>query len=637
MSAVSKINAPVGAVLFCLAAPGLALAQSAPPPDTPVSEFVVTATRIPTKLDQVASSISLITDQDIQDNQWRTLPDVLQDQPGLNVVQTGGPGGQTSVFIRGANSNHTKVIIDGIDANDPSSGLFDFGRLTTADLARVEVLRGAASSLYGSDALGGVVNIVTREGAGPPRLDASIEGGSFDTLNETGSVRGSQGPFSYAANISHFYAGATPITPLGLLTPGERRNDDSYDNLTASGKFGYVLAKDASLHFVIRYTDDDLKFTGDNFDNYPSTPDASRSDQTSRQLFTRAEGRFGLANGAFENVIGFGYTDYSTTTVSPDQPGSSLAAGNRTKFDYQGTLTLDPRAILVFGAEDNQDRLLASPIDAADGYKAGYLELQARPATGLSLAASVRYDVDDLAGGKTTYRIAPTYVIAATGTQLKGSYGTGFKAPTLTQLFVSFPSFDFFANPDLKPETSEGYDVGFEQPLAHGNLRLGATWFHTVITNLIDTNAEFTSYANIGRATTYGVESFVSARFSRRLSARVDYTYTHARDDIADTDLLRRPRTKLSASTTWRATDRLSITASTLYVGAWMDVARDSLLSQVKASPYSVVNIAGSYDVGHGVTLFARVDNLLDRHYQNPSGFDKPGIGAYGGVRVSLR
>ena len=636
--------APTGVFLLALAGSAAVRADAAPPPDTPAAPLVVTATRIPTPLDSVASSISLITDQQIDDHQWRTLPSALAEAPGLNLVQTGGPGGLTSVFIRGANANHTKVVIDGIDVNDPSEGAFDFGQVTTADLARVEILRGPQSSLYGSDALGGVINLVTREGKGPARFTASLEGGSFDTLNETASVSGSTSRLSYTANIAHNFSGDTPVTPLGLLAPGEARIGDRYDNLTAGTKLRLTVSRDVSLGLVLRYTDADLRTTGTNFNTYPdpAIPDAAQTVQKTRQLFTRLDGRFTLLNGALQNVLGAGYTDYRTRIQSPDAgfglPAPVIANGDRLKLDYQGTLALGGGNVLVLGAENSEDRLLANADRRNPGLadRAGYAELQARPLAGLTVAASVRYDDNDRFGGKTTFRIAPTYLVAATGTQLRATYGTGFKAPTLSQLFVSYPDFFFFANPNLKAETSEAYDVGFEQPLAAGRLRFGATWFHSVIRNLIETSADFTTYANIGRATTYGVESFAALAVGRNLSLRGDYTYTIARDDIASQALLRRPRHKASLSATWRPTQRLSVSSTFLYVGDRVDANRDFSVPRLVASPFATVNLAAAYELGKGVTLFARVDNLLDRRYQEPTGFDKPGIGAFGGVRVLL-
>ena len=638
----SSFAGPGGAALLVLATPGWLRAAESPPVDTLLSALVITATRIPTALDQVASSLTLITDADILAAQQRTLPDVLAEVPGLSVVQTGGPGGQTSVFIRGANANHTKVLIDGIDADDPSVGAFDFGQTLTTDLARVEVLRGPQSSLYGSDALGGVIALVTREGNGPPRLTATLEGGSFATLNESGSLSGSTKGLSYAVTVQHALSGDTPVTPLELLAPGEKRIGDRYDNLTLSTKLGLAVSKAFSLGLVVRYLGADLRTTGENYDLYPSPniPDAAQTDQKSRQLFTRGEARLSLFDGALRNALGVGYTDYHTTIQAPDDgygtPPPTLADGDRFKVDYLGTVTLSPRHTLLLGAEADLDRLLGPNGGPSKGARAGFVELQSRPVEGLSVAASVRYDDDDRFGGQATWRIAPTWTIAGAGTQLKATYGTGFKAPTLTQLFVSYPAYDFFANPDLKPETSTGYDVGFEQPLAEGRARIGATWFHNAIRNLITDNADYSSYANLGRATTYGVESFASASLSARLKLRADYSWIVARDDIAHQDLLRRPRHKASLAANWRPTDRLTLTGSVLYVGSWIDGNRDFSIPRLNAGSHATVNLAGDYALPHGVTLFARVNNLLDGRYQDPVGFDRPGIGAFGGVKVTL-
>jgi vitamin B12 transporter len=644
MVGLAKSAAPSGLVLAALGWTVLARAAEGPPPDTPVGPVIIVATRTPTPIDEVASSVTLVTGQDIDDHQWRMLPDVLAQAPGLNLVQTGGPGGLSSVFIRGANSNHTKVVIDGIDANDPSEGAFDFGQVSTADLARVEVLRGPQSSLYGSDALGGVVNLVTREGRGAPKVTASLEGGAFDTLNETASVTGSSARLSYSASLVHLFSGDTPVTPLGLLAPGEARIGDRYDNLTASAKLGFALNDRFSLGVVARYVSSDLRTTGENFDLYPAPniPDAAQTVQKTRQVFTRAEARSESFGGGLKSALGVGYTLYRTHIQAPDDgfglPPPIINNGDRLKVDYLGTVDLGSGTALVVGAEDTEDRLLAT-VDLRNprvADRAGWAELQTKPLRGLSFAASVRYDDNDRFGGKTTFRLAPTYRFAPTGTQLKATYGTGFKAPTLTQLFVSFPDFQFFANPRLKAETSEGYDIGFEQPLASGRLRLGAAWFHTVIRNLIETSADFTTYANIGRATTYGAESFVSLAVDPRLALRADYTYTVARDDIAAQSLLRRPQDKASLAATWRPTDRLSLSATLLYVGSRIDANRDFSIPRLRASPYATTDLAAAYELGRGVTLFARINNLLDRHYQDPTGFDRPGIGAFGGVRVSL-
>ena len=249
----------------------LAAADSGSDQQEPV---VVTATRLPTPESQIASSITVVTADDIAARQLKTLPDLLQQVPGLNVVQTGGPGGQTSVFMRGTNSNHTKVFVDGIDVSDPSNagGTVDLGNFLAGDVARVEILRGPQSGLYGSDAIGGVINIITQRGEGAPQGHVALEGGSFDTFNQAASVRGSTDGFHYAVSVDHLHSGSTPVTPLELLAPGEPHQNDYHDNLTASSTLGYDFSDAAGITWVGRYIDTKLRLTGDDFSTFPATP-----------------------------------------------------------------------------------------------------------------------------------------------------------------------------------------------------------------------------------------------------------------------------------------------------------------------------------------------------------------------------
>jgi vitamin B12 transporter len=634
------------AAAFLLAAPVICRAQDAtssalPKSQAETEEIVVSATRIETPINEIGSSVTVITDKEIERDQKRTLPDVLRTVPGLNIVQTGGPGGKTSVFMRGSNSNHTKVLIDGIDVNDPSQdGVFDFGQVLTSDIAQVEVLRGPQSSLYGSDAIGGVVNIVTKTGEGPPQFTGRLEGGSFETFNQSASVRGSVSRFRYSFNVAHFLVDDTPVTPLDLLPPGRKRINDSYENVTVSTKLGADLTDIFSIDFAGRYTDSTLFFTGDDFSFFPSVPAAAQSEQKARQLFTRGDARLALFGGAFKNRFGVGYTNYHTTIQAPDTgfgvPPENINHGDRLKFDWQGNVELGKGQALILGVEDQTDRLIDSPISAENGNTAGFAELQSEVIENLFVAASGRYDDNERFGGKATWRIAPAYLIPKSATKLKASYGTGFKAPSLTQLFVSFPAFNFFANPNLEPEESEGFDVGFEQALAGERVRFGGTYFHNDITNLISANATFTSLENIGEATTEGVEAFVSVAVTDRFKVRGDYTYTDAIDDTTGLELLRRPKHKASLNLIWLPTDRLSFSATMLYVGSQVDGNRSFSIQRLDADPYFLVNLAADYDLGKGVTLFARIDNLFDRRYESPTGFQRPGFGVFAGIRVNF-
>jgi vitamin B12 transporter len=492
--------------------------------------------------------------------------------------------------------------------------------------------------LYGSDAIGGVISIVTKKGEGPPQFTGRLEGGSFGTFNQSASVRGSVSRLNYSFNVGHFLTDDTPVTPFDLLPSGRKRINDSYENTTVSAKLGADLTETFGIDLVGRYTDSTLFFTGDDFSVFPSVPAASQSEQNARQLFARGEAHLVLFDGVFKNRVGVGYTNYRTTIQAPDSgfglPPENTNHGDRIKFDWQGNVDLGKGHALILGVEDQTDRLLDSPISAENGNVAGFAELQSEIVANLFAAASVRYDDNDRFGGKTTWRIAPVYLVPKIGTKLKASYGTGFKAPSLTQLFVSFPAFNFFANPDLQPEESEGYDFGFEQPLAGERVCFGATYFHNDIKNLINANASFTSLENVGEATTEGVETFASVAVTDRFKLRGDYTYTDATDDTTGLELLRRPKHKASLNATWLPTDRLSLSATMLYVGSQVDGNRSFSIQRLDTSPYFVVNLAADYDLSKGVTLFARIDNLFDRRYESPTGFQRPGFGVFGGMRV---
>ena len=600
---------------------------------------VVTATRIPTPAREVASSVSIVTAADIEARQERTFADVLKDIPGLNVVQTGGPGGVTSVFMRGTNSNHTKVLIDGIDVSDPSNatGAFDFGQLLTQDIERVEVLRGPQSGLYGSDAIGGVINIITKSGNGPPHFEGLLEGGSFDTFNQAGTASGSQDALHYSASVAHFHAGATPVTPTDLLLPDEPRIDDYDDNLTLSTKLGLDVTRNFDLGLVARYSDIHLRTTGEDYLPVPPFTGYPASAQTTAATVAyaaRLTAHLRSFDGVLDQTLGFAYTHERTDTVEPQTP-AALNTGERRKADWQGNVRLATEHTLVLGAEYERDEV-DQPISADVHITSGYAELQSHVGEHWFSALNARYDDNSRFGGKTTWRFAPAWLMTETDTKLHASVGTGFKAPTLSQLFQSFPEFFFFANPDLKPETSTGWDAGFEQGLIRNVLRVGATYYYNRIHDLITTDVTGTTWANVGRATTDGVESFIAYQPLAALTLRIDYTFTEAEDEVLQQPLLRRPKHRGTFIATWQATHAWQWSLDLLSVSDWVDVSRDGFTTGIQAPGYTTVNIATRYDLNAHVALFGRINNLFDRHYENPVGFLQPSIGAYAGIRVSL-
>ncbi len=596
--------------------------------------IVVTATRIPTPEAELASSVTVVTADEIAAQQQRTFADVLRNIPGLNVVQQGGPGSVTSVFMRGTSSNHSKVLVDGIDVGDPSNAnaAFDFGQLLTADIERVEVLRGPQSGLYGSDAIGGVINVITRSGSGPMKAAASVEGGSFNSFNQTIGLSGSQNAFHYAANVAHLHSGTTPVTPLDLLGPGEQRNDDYYDNFTVSTKLGLDVTPSFDLGLVARYTSTHLNYTGEDFSTFPALPAAEQSESNTDEYYGRATARLALLKGALNQTLGVAFMRNQTATLQPQTP-ETLNAGERVKVDWQGALRLAGSETLLLGVEDARDEI-SQPLSASTRIDSGYVELQSRLGGHWYSALNARYDDNDRFGGKLTWRIAPAWVSTATGTKLKASVGTGFKAPTLGELFQDFPQFLFFANPNLRPESSVGYDAGIEQGLAGNRLRVGATYYHNRIRDLITPTA--TTWANVGRATTDGVESFIAWQPARQLALRVAHTYTEASDDLAHQELLRRPKHKGTLNVSWRPREALLLDLSVLSVSTWVDGNRDFSIPRLDAPGYTAVNLAAAFDLTRTFTVFGRLDNLLDRRYENPVGFLQPRFRAFAGVRAKL-
>jgi vitamin B12 transporter len=617
--------------------------EAEPPPEAiELPEGTVSATTTPEPIADVGSSVTVIDSAQIEREQRRTVPDALSLAPGLNVVQTGGPGGQTSVFIRGTNPNQVKVLIDGIDASDPSNanGSFDFGQLLTYDIARIEVLRGPQSGLYGADAIGGVISITTKGGEGPPKAKALIEGGSFGTLNENMGFSGSTPVFSYYMNLAHFDVANTPVTPPELLPLGRQAIGNAYENWTLSTKFGAHFSDFLDASLVARYIDSTLRFTGDDFSTIPATPAASQSIQRVNQLYTRGEANWSTFDGAFKNRFGLGYTQAYTLEKDPDTsfgitpPTSNL--GQRLQYDWQGEAALAKDWTLIGGFESKNDQLYTAPTYARVAHKAGYLQLLTRYDERFFLASNIRYDANDQFGSRATFRLAPSFHVPWTETILKGSYGTGFKPPTLSQLYVDFPAFGFFGNPNLKPEESSGFDAGFEQPFFNDVIRAGATYYQNNIIDLIDINETFTSLTNIGHAKTYGCEAFSSFAMTPELNFRLDYTFTIARDEITGLELLRRPRNKLSMQAAWKPVPKLSLSTTLVFVGSFIDGNRDFSIQRLKAPGYTLVNLAANYEVNENFSAFGRIDNLFNVRYQNPTGFLAPGFGIFGGLKIAF-
>ena len=266
-------------------------------------------------------------------------------------------------------------------------------------------------------------------------------------------------------------------------------------------------------------------------------------------------------------------------------------------------------------------------------------ELQSEWGKRLFLDANIRFDDNDSFGGHTTWRVAAAYIVPYIETKLKASYGTGFKAPTLYDLYVNIPAYNYYGNPNLKPEISEGFDAGFEQPVFNDRIRFGSTYFQNNISDLIQytflSDRGVYTLENVGEALTYGAESFVSFAITPQTEMRVDYTYIMATDQDTGQELFRRPKNKVSVTPSWKATDDLTLSATLNYVGPWKEQSIANNYAPGYTAPgFTTVNLAANYVATDNITLFGRIDNLFDVRYEDPAGYLRPGFGIFGGIKV---
>ncbi len=461
------------------------------------------------------------------------------------------------------------------------------------------------------------------------------------------------------------------MTPINVLPAGQPRNNDQYRNWTYSTRLGAELTDNFGVSFVGRYTDAKIGITGDDFSIFPNPPpEPLRTETGFRNFFSRGEATWSLFDGRFKNFFGAAYSRQRDITVNPnpDFAGANFVLsplvgppitniGTRTKFDWRGEANIMPGQIVVMGLENQKDSLstdstgftdvpfgnfFQTTTAASNWNRAGWLELQSQFNKRFFIVSNVRLDDNESFGKHSTWRVAPAFIVPGTETKLKASYGTAFKAPSLTQRYASNPFFRFTANPNLAPETSTGYDYGFEQPLWNDRVRFGITYFHNSIKNLIaslttDPNTFANTVINVGQAKTSGFESFIAIMPADRLKIRADHTFTATKNEITDLGLLRRPAHKASLSTIWTPIDTLTLSATVIYVSSWVDIGRTGTPPRLDTPPYTLVNLAANYVVDPRVTVFGRVDNLFNKQYEDPTGFMRPGVGVFGGITVANR
>ncbi|MBN8547736.1 MAG: TonB-dependent receptor [Deltaproteobacteria bacterium] len=635
-------------VLVCLAcAPAPAISEDlaselASESDRPARVVVVTANRTEMPIEQVASSMSVVPGREIEEKQITHVSEALRNLPGVDVVRSGPVGGNTAVFIRGANSEHTLVLIDGVEANDPISPTrsFNFADLDSENIEQIEVLRGPQSTLYGSDAMGGVINIITKKGDGTPHAFASAEAGSYNTYTEKAGLSGSekQVDFSFGMTQENSHSISAADEKFG------NTEKDSYKNTGFSGRLGYQPLEQLQFKLTSRYNHSDAKL--DNGGG-PGADDPNRM-LKHEESFSRFEAGTSFFDGKLKQTFGVGYADqWFTDNNDVDAQSSEMLRsrydGKLLKFDWQNNVAVTEWFNFIFGAETERERGSSQyysegpfgpyngDFDPQSARTNGYFAQGHFNAGQFFGTTGIRVDDHSEFGSEVSWKVAPGYQIDSTGTRLTGSVGTGFKAPSLYQLYSSF------GNPDLKPEKSLGVDGGIEQQIIGDKLAAGVTYFWNDFDDLITFDPNTFISENIARARTQGLETSLSARPLKQVTTKLSYTYLRARDLDTGEQLLRRPKSKFASDTTYQFSAKGNVILSVLVVGQSVDNDFSTYpASRINLPSYTTVNVATNYEIHKNVELFARVDNLFDRDYEEVYGYGTRGAAAYGGIKLKL-
>ncbi len=621
------------------------------------SPIIVTATRLPTPRDEVGSTVTIITAADIENRQYRSVADALRSVPNLSVIPSGGGIGKlTVVFSRGTESNHTLFLLDGIELNDPAGtdGAIDLSHIYIGDVERIEILNGPQGTLYGSDALGAVIQVFTKKGEGEPSAYGQLEGGSFGTISQAAGVSAASGVMSYSFSLQHTETDGISALGEAFRQPNGVLDDDRHENTTVGTRIALDISEAAGLDFTGRWSD-----TENDLDlNSTAVSDDSDSHGTAEQLFLGLNGHISLLDGLTEHRLGISYTAIDREDRDDIDPvnttDSSLETnrGWKRKVELQNDFYGIDDHVVTVGIETEEDKVrsdvtssfldfLGMPASINSSVSADIhnhaIYLQDQFTTGETTGtAGVRIDDHDLFDREVTWRLALSRQLPASNARLRGSIATGFKAPTANQLFVdSVTSFGpFTGNPNLKPEESRGWEIGMDKAFGEDVIETGITYYENRIKNLITFNSTFDSNENRDRVKIRGLELFLRSELSSGISASLDAAFIRSVDEVKDENLLRRPLRKASASIDYTPMAGTTIATEAVYTGPRYDIDAVTF-ARLRRGGYTIINVAASHALGKHLDMNARITNVSDRDYEEPHGFQQPGIGAYIGFSLS--
>ncbi|MFN0045368.1 MAG: TonB-dependent receptor plug domain-containing protein [Sphingorhabdus sp.] len=590
-------------------------------------DIVVTASGFEQPRSETGQAISVLDNARLEELQANSIIDALRTLPGVAIATRGPVGSQSSVFLRGGNSSQTLVLIDGVRINDPSSpnAAFDFGALLTGNVGRVEVLRGPNSIIWGSQAIGGVVNVQSLSPTQALAVNAGAEYGFADTLRANANLSGTSGLFEGSIGGAFYRTDG-----ISALAGGAEK--DGFENWAANGRLKVNVAENFALDFRGYYNRGTIEFDspfGVGADGLPVA--------RNRQFIGYVGANFDLADGRFQNRVSYARTDI--TRVGTDPVVFSFnnfdVKGTIDRFEYHSAFDVTDAVTLVFGAD--HERTFAStsfegaPADIArNQVTSGFGQLIVRPVTGLTITGGVRHDDYSDYGGQTTLGGNIAYTPNGGDTVLRATYGEGFRAPTLSE---GQPP---FGNPNLKPETARNFDLGLEHRFLDNNAQVYATYFNRKSSDLIAFSFTTFQSENIDQVDTDGIEVGFALQPTDGLNIQANYTLTNAINRSAGANLgnrlALRPQHSGSLTIDWQTPWRLKLGASVLLAGDSFDNASNS----VRLDGYTLAHLRASYPLNDQLELYGRVENLFDTQYVQVAGFNTYGRNAHFGIRAKF-
>ena len=607
-----------------------------------IEEVLVSASLMPITASRSANAVTVIDRAQLRNRATVSLSNILRDVPGFSVSQVGVLGSQTQIRVRGAEANHLLVTIDGVEANDPSQGdEFSWGTLTASDIERIEIIRGPQSSLRGSDAVAGVVNIITRT-AEKSSVGLFLESGSWATHHSGFNIGHKQGDFDIRFGLSHIESAGDNIARTG-------DENDGYRNTTYNIRSGLKLSDQMDISFAARESDGMNQFDADNdFDGLIEDQDRASEFENSTMRF---QGDYSSKDGTWQHKVLISQSK-SDNTAFADKAKGNVTASTKDQIQYIGSFTWDQgaqnvaalvereeedwmqRGEITWGVYDpNQDRERDTDSVAVE-YRTDINDH-------LTLAASARHDDNSEFDSAKTYRAEAIYQLTE-AIRLRGAVGTAVKNPTFTERFGFYTN--FIGNPNLIPEESTSWELGADQLIMGGALTLSLTIFEAKLENEIDgfvydpATFAYTSNNINGTSERKGAELSAVGNISESMSLAAAYTYTDSTGDDAVREV-RRPRHIASLNLGWQAAHNLHLNTNIQFTGEQTDVYFPPFPepSQVVAlSNHTLVNINLNYSATEKFEMYLKLENALNENYEEVFGYQTLGFGATLGLRYSM-